>query len=88
VEAWVELALTAFLYLEYYRVQQLARRDLSEEKKRWWEHERTYGLIQAVRSATEQNELQYIADRLETPGGVRKLKGLIRNSFQKEYRAA
>jgi hypothetical protein len=88
VEAWVELALTAFLYLEYYRVQQLARRDLNEEQKRWWEHQRTYGLIQAVRSVTEQNELQYIADRLETPGGVRKLKRLIRNSFPKEYRAA
>jgi hypothetical protein len=88
VEAWVELALTAFLYLEYHRVQQLMRRDISDEEKRWWEHQRTYGLIQAVRSATEQNELQYIADRLETPGGVRKLKRLIRNSFQKEYRAA
>jgi len=88
VEAWAELALAAFMYLEYYRVQQLARRDLSDDEKRWWEHQRTYGLIQAVRSATEQNELQYIADRLETPGGVRKLKRLIRNSFQKEYRLA
>jgi hypothetical protein len=88
VEAWVELALTAFMYLEYYRVQQLARRNLSDEEKRWWEHQRTYGLIQAVRSATEQNELTYIADRLETPGGMRKLKRLIRNSFPKEYRVA
>jgi Transposase DDE domain len=88
VEAWAELALTAFMYLEYYRVQQLARRDLSDKEKRWWEHQRTYGLIQAVRSATEQNELQFVADRLETPGGVRMLKRLIRNSFPKEYRAA
>ena len=38
--------------------------------------------------ASEQNELQYIADRLETPGGIRRLKRLIRNSFPKEYRAA
>ncbi len=35
VEGWSELALTAFLYLEWYRVEQLARRDLSNEDKRW-----------------------------------------------------
>jgi hypothetical protein len=88
VEAWAELVLTAFMYLEYYRVQQMSRRDLNDEEKRWWEHQRTYGLCQAVRSASEQNELKYIADRLETPGGIRKLKQLIRNSFPKEYQAA
>jgi len=87
VEAWVDLALTAFMYLEWYRVQQMSRRDLSGEEKRWWQHQRTYGLCQAVRSASDQNELQYIADCLETPGGMRKLKRLIRNSFPKEYRA-
>jgi Transposase DDE domain len=88
VEAWTELALTTFLYLEWYRVQQLARRDLSEEKRRWWCHQRTHGLCQAVRSASEQKDLEYIADRLETPGGIRKLKAIIRNSFADEYRAA
>jgi hypothetical protein len=88
VEAWAELVLTAFMYLEYYRVQQMSRRDLDDEEKRWWGHQRTYGLCQAVRSASEQNELKYIADRLETPGGIRKLKRLIRNSFPKESRVA
>ena len=88
VEGWVELALTTFMYLEWYRVQQMSRRDLSDEEKRWWRHQRTYGLCQAVRSASEQKELQYIADCLETPGGMRKLKRIIRNSFPKEYRAA
>jgi Transposase DDE domain len=87
VEGWVELALVAFMYVEWYRVQQMSRRDLSDEEKRWWQHQRTYGLCQAVRSASEQNELKYIADCLETPGGTRKLKRLIRNSFPKEYRA-
>jgi Transposase DDE domain len=88
VEGWAELALTAFLYLEWYRVRQLARRDLDEEEKRWWRHQRTYGLCQAVRPASEQEELSYIADRLETPGGIRALRRIIRNSFPKEYRAA
>jgi hypothetical protein len=88
VEGWVELALTAFMYLEWYRVQQMSRRDLSEEEKRWWQHQRTYGLCQAVRSASEQNELKFIAHCLETDGGTRRLKRLIRNSFPKEYRPA
>ena len=88
VEAWAELALTTFMYLEWYRVQRMSRRDLSDEEKRWWEHQRTYGLCQAVRLASEQNELQFIADRLETLGGTRTLKRIIRNSFPKEYRAA
>jgi hypothetical protein len=88
VEGWAELALTTFLYLEWYRVQQMSRRDLSDEEKRWWQHQRTYGLCQAVRSTSEQNDLQYIADCLKTPGGTRRLKRLIRDSFPKEYRAA
>ena len=87
VEGWSELALTTFLYLERYRVQQLSRRDLSDEKKRWWQRQRTYGLCQAVRLASEENELKFIADRLETPGGTQKLKRIIRNSFPMEYRA-
>jgi hypothetical protein len=36
VEGRVDLALTAFMYLEWYRVQQMSRRGLPEEKKRWW----------------------------------------------------
>jgi Transposase DDE domain len=88
VEGWMELALTAFLYLEHYRGQQLRRRGLSEEAKRWWKHQRTYGLCQAVRQASEQTELKYLADRLETPSGIRKLRQILRDSFPKEYRAA
>jgi Transposase DDE domain len=88
VEGWVELALTAFMFLEHYRAMQLARRDCPDEEKRWWEHQRTYGLCQAVRLSSEQNQLRYIADRLESPGGIRKLKQLICNSFPREYRAA
>ncbi len=88
VENWVETALTAFLYLETYRVEQLARPGLSEKEKQWWRHQRTHALCQAVRLTSEQSELKYIADRLETPGGIAKLKRLIRNSFAPEYRAA
>jgi hypothetical protein len=88
VEGWLELALTAFMYLERYRQQQLLRRGLKEEEKRWWQTQRTYGLCQAVRQSSEQNELKYIVDCLDSPGGIRKLKTLIRNSYAEEYRLA
>lgn len=88
VEGWVKLALMAFLYLEWYRAEQLARRDLSEEKKCWWRCQRTYGLCQAVRLASQQGELRFLADRLKTPGGIAKLKRLLRNSLPSEYRAS
>ena len=88
VESWTELALTAFMYLETYRAEQLARRGLGDKEKKWWRHQRTHGLCQAVRLAAEQSELKYISKRLETPGGITTLKRLVRNSFAPEYRAA
>ncbi|HLQ43501.1 MAG TPA: transposase [Planctomycetaceae bacterium] len=88
VEAWVELALTAFLYLEWIRVRQLTRRGLTEKETAWWQSQRTFGLCQAVRLASQRAELHYVADRLKTPGGIQKLKRLIHHSFPSEYRAA
>lgn len=88
VESWVELALTAFLYLEGYRARQLTRRGLSDKQKQWWRHQRTHGLCQAVRQAAAQSELEYLRDRLDTPGGIAKLKRLIRQSFAAEYQTA
>jgi hypothetical protein len=87
-ETWVQLALTTMLYLEWYRASQLARRDLSEKDKRWWQHQRAHGICQAIRQAVQEAELHYLSKRLDTPGGIKKMKRLIRNSFPKEYRRA
>ena len=88
MESWTELALTTFMYLEHYRAAQLARRGLSDAEKRWWRQQRTHGLCQAVRLASQQSELEYLAERLTTPGDIAKLKRLIRNSIAPEFRAA
>jgi hypothetical protein len=87
VEGWAEMALTAFLYLEWYRVQQLRRLALDKEKKRWWKNQRTYGLCQAIRQASQQAELEYVSARLATPGGIAKLKREIKNGFPPEYQS-
>ena len=87
VQHWVEMVLTTFMYLEWYRASQLCRRDLAEEKKKWWRWQRTHGLCLAVRQASEHADLEEIGDRLETPSGLRRLKRLIRHAVQKEYRS-
>lgn len=81
VEGWDELIQVTFLYLEWYRARQLQRRDLSEEKKKWWRWQRTHGLCMAVRQAAEQADLEEIAERLETPTGLRRLKRLFKRAL-------
>jgi hypothetical protein len=87
VEGWVKSALITVLYLEWYRARQLNRRGLTEEQSRWWRQQRLHGLCQAVKLASDQEELKYISARLKTKGGIHKLKRLISNSFAPEYRA-
>ncbi len=88
VEHWVEMVLTTFLYLEWYRASQLRRRDLAEQKKQWWRWQRTYGLCLAVRQESEYADLEQIGTRLKTCNGLRRLKRLIRSAVPKEYRVA
>ena len=88
VEAWVSLVITTFLYLEWYRAKQLRSSKLAAEAKKWWIPQRTHGLCQAIRLATERSELAYMAKRLETPGGVQRMKALLERGFAAEYRAA
>ncbi|MFM9023854.1 MAG: transposase [Planctomycetaceae bacterium] len=88
VEGWASAAITTFLYLEWYRAWQLASARLSAADKAWWLPQRIHGLCQAVRLASERSELAYVAKRLETPGGVRRMKALLERGFAAEYRAA
>jgi hypothetical protein len=86
VDCWVQLALTTFLYLEWQRAQQLRRRDLTPDQKRWWRRQRSFGLCQAVRQAAECHELKHVADQLRRPRGVKKMQTLFQNAYTAEYR--
>ena len=88
VEGWDELIQVAFLYLEWYRARQLQRRDLPEDKKRWWRWQRTHGLCMAIRQAAEQADLEEIAERLRTPTGLQRLRRLFKRAVPKESSAA
>jgi len=88
VEGWDELVQVTYLYLEWYRAVQLRRRDLAEEKKKWWRWQRTHGLCMAVRQAAEQADIKEIAERLKTPTGLQRLRQLFKRTLPKESIAA
>ena len=78
VESWVELCLVAFVYLEWYRAEQLARRCLSPARRKWWLWQRAHGLCVAVRQEAEEKELCRLAKYSRTKSGLRKLKQILR----------
>lgn len=88
VEGWDELVQVSVLYLEWYRAWQLQRRDVDEDKKKWWRWQRLHGLCMAVRHAADQADLKQIAQRLETPGGLQRLRRLLKHALPKESKAA
>ncbi len=88
VEGWLELVLVTFLYLEWHRARQLARSDVTKEEKERWHRQRTHGLCMAMRQAVDRADLDYLAEAVQTPGGVRRLRRKLREVTQTEYRAA
>lgn len=88
VEGWLDMTLATFLYLEWYRAVQLARANLSKEEKERWRRQRTHGLCMAIRQATDQADLDYLAEATRSPGGIRRLRRKLREATQQEYRAA
>ena len=88
VEGWGELTVTTVLYLEWYLAEQLQKCTTKEAAESWWQHQRLHGICQAIRSCTQEADLQYIAERIETDGGIRKLKRLLRNRIPAEYRSS
>lgn len=88
VEGWVELTLVTFLYLEWYRICQLKRSSLSEKEKERWRIQRTHGLCVAMRRQTETADLEYLAEALQTKGGIGRIRRQLDRAIQAEYRLA
>ena len=87
VDAWVNLAITTVLYLEYERITHMLDRRLSKERRQWWQRQRIHGLCHAVRQAADREQLKYIEKRTKTSGGIKKLQRLLAASIPYEYRA-
>jgi hypothetical protein len=88
VESWVSLCLLTFLYLEWYRVQQLRDNATNPKEKQRWRWQRCHGLALAVRQDIEEADLLALHTLLQAPAGVEQLKKQLRRAVQKEYRMA
>jgi hypothetical protein len=84
----VELALVAFLYLEWYRLRQLRQRDLCDKEKRRRQCQRAHGLCIAVQQEAEREDLRFLVEALETPSKRQRLVRKLAAVVQREYRAA
>ena len=84
--AWVEIALTTVLFLEFLRSQRMRDQGLSKKERQWWATQRIHGLCTAYRRQCSGEELHYLADRLKTRGGIAKLKRLLEQATPPEYR--
>ena len=78
VEGWVELCLSAFCYLEWYRAKQLLRTDLSKEQRQFWLRARTHDLCQGVRQHLEEEEAEAMIEMMQTAEGRRELAAALR----------
>ena len=86
VESWVGLCLLAFLYLEWYRVQQLREGVGGLRERQRWLWQRCHGLCLAVRQDVEQQDLLVLLEWIQTPGGLAQLQDVLRRAVPKEYR--
>ena len=88
VEAWLDVCLIAFMYLEWIRVQRVGNGKLSRKQRQWWSCQRTYGLTSAVCQRIAETQILTIQRCTKTSYGIRKLKQLLRNAIPKEYQTA
>jgi hypothetical protein len=80
VERWLDAAVVSYLYLEWYRWRQLEQATDAKVTEHF-ARQRTAGLQAAVRAAVQDDELAWLAKRLATAGGSRRLRRLLRASL-------
>lgn len=86
VESYVIACFIAFLYLEWYRTQQLKKVKDPTERRRLTAA-RTYGMCRLVRQHAEQQDLVFIARACRTKSGLKRLRRQLKNAIPVEYRS-
>lgn len=81
VEGWVQACLVTFCYLEWYRATQLASGELSDKEKQWWRGQRSHGVVEAVMSQAEEQDLAQFWRGTGSKGGLRRLRRTLRQAL-------
>jgi hypothetical protein len=88
VENWVQACLVTFVYLEWYRAQQLRRRDLPEREKGWWRWQRSHGVAGAAYREAEERDVAQLYRWSGTPSGQQRLRRCLAQAQPPEGRKA
>jgi hypothetical protein len=84
VEGWVQACLVAFCYLEWYRTEQLGRRDLPAKEQDWWRWQRSHGVAQRVTEQAEAHDLVQLWRGTCTQTGLKRLRRVLRGTLPPE----
>jgi hypothetical protein len=88
VENWVQACLVTFVYLEWYRAQQLQRRDLPEREKGWWRWQRSHGVAGAVYRVAEAQDVAQLYRWSGTASGRKRLRRCLAQAQPPQRRKA
>jgi hypothetical protein len=80
VAGWAQACLVSLVYLDWYRAQQLARRDLPGDERRWWGEQRSHGVCAALRQEAEDHDLSQLLRWSATRTGVCKRRRGLRGA--------
>jgi len=88
VEAWMDIVVMTFVYLEWTRMKKLADRRVKKQSREVWRRQRAFGLRQAILTGIEIREHRWIQKRIKSKHGLKALAKSITKLLAKEYRCA
>ena len=88
VENRVQACRVTFVYLEWYRAEQLRRVAVPEREKGWWRGQRSHGLAQAVFREAEERDVAQLYRWSGTASGQRRLRRYLAQAQTRKRRKA
>lgn len=86
VEAWMDIVLMTFVYLEWTRMKKLADKRVNKASREIWRRQRAFGLRQAVVRGIQIREHRWIQKRIKSRHGLKVLEKTMTQLLATEYR--
>ena len=86
VEAWMDIVVITFVYLEWTRLKKLSDRRVKKETRQIWREQRAFGIRQAILTGIEIREYRWIQKRIKSKHGLKTLQKTITQLLATEYR--
>ena len=86
VEAWMDIVVMTFVYLEWTRIKKLADRRVNKSSREIWRRQRAFGLRQAILVGIRVREHRWIQNRIKSKHGLKTLAKTMTQLLAQEYR--